>query len=145
MNSPSFNATPFRIFSGVVLIVIVISAAIEIAISDPTKYQLIRKIVSTQVGIETVFPVGDRSTVWPDFPSLHGRIRAAHDLERGEAKFYIYGLISHVSGKRMSDVLHKYQLTAEFGGCLTGTPGHQADMAYNNMIEKVLNISVSGM
>lgn len=142
MSPLSWSAIPFKILAGAALILFVVAGAIKLASANPVKHHPIHKFLSVEIGIETVFPEGDRFTMWPDFPSLHGRMRAVHDLDRGEAKFYFYGLISGIGGDNISDALYKYQLKAEFGGCLTGTPGYQADMAYNGMIEKRRNISV---
>ena len=133
----------FKTLTGLVLIVVIAVGASGWVIATAVKPHPVLEFGRIQSSGATVFPLGDPSKVRPDFPSLHGRLRAIQDLGRGEPKFYLYGLIDAVSAMEISDAVSPFGLTPEFAGCLIGTPKYDADMAYNETIEQARRLSVS--
>ena len=62
-----------------------------------------------------------------------GHAQAIKDINAGNPKFYIYGLITYKGTEKMEMAFKKHHITPVFQGCVVGE-GSEYDLSYNKTI-----------
>lgn len=62
-----------------------------------------------------------------------GHAQAINDINAGNPKFYIYGLITYKGTEKMEMAFKKHHITPVFQGCVVGE-GSEYDLSYNKTI-----------
>ena len=62
-----------------------------------------------------------------------GHAQAIKDINAGNPKFYIYGLITYKGTEKMEIAFKKHNITPVFQGCVVGE-GSEYDLSYNKTI-----------
>ena len=62
-----------------------------------------------------------------------GHAQAIKDINAGNPKFYVYGLITYKGTEKMEMAFRKHHITPVFQGCVVGE-GSEYDLSYNKTI-----------
>lgn len=62
-----------------------------------------------------------------------GHAQAIKDINAGNPKFYVYGLITYKGTEKMEMAFKKHHITPVFQGCVVGE-GSEYDLSYNKTI-----------